>query len=340
MACPPPRIRLSLLLVLSLLWVVAAAVPALAADRPLAAVSMGDSVASGEAAGDYDPATNQPGNYCHRSANAEIHRTAVPGVERTINLACSGATTANVRLGGESRYGEAPQAEQLRAVAADYTVKLVLVSVGANDIGFSDLVRDCVTAFVPELPDCQLKWDPLIDQRSNDAVPGIVAALNDIRSVMRDAGYADADWQLVLQGYASPVPARMRPLGWWGQFGSGCPVDATAMNWAHETVLPRFSRMSREAADAAGARYMELAGAFDGHEVCAEGATAETEWARGLFVDPAQVPAGLGFNLVQQSMHPNALGHGQIGGCLTEFAARGETWTSCRIGSDGNLHPA
>jgi lysophospholipase L1-like esterase len=66
-------------------------------DRPTAIVSLGDSAISGEGAGNYEPGTRgENGNWCHRSANALVHRTTV--ANRTINLACSGADSANVSL--------------------------------------------------------------------------------------------------------------------------------------------------------------------------------------------------------------------------------------------------
>jgi lysophospholipase L1-like esterase len=319
------------------LLVLVPGVPAVADTKPTAAVALGDSFIGGEAAGSYEPGSNRPGNYCQRSTVSEIHRTAIPGIQRTINLACSGATIANVLLGGESRYGEAPQAEQLRAVASRYDVRLVVLNVGANDIGFTDAVIDCITAFVGGA-DCEPKWTPLIAARSAAARPRIGQALRDIFTVMREAGYADDDWLLALQGYSSPVPARMRPLSWYGQIVAGCPVEPAAMVWAHDQMIEEFSAMTRGAAADVGVRYLELKGAFDGHEICAAGATAQTEWVRGTFIDLSQLPYGIGFNVVQQSMHPHHLGHAQLGRCLTEFVALAGREVRCVAGDDGNLH--
>ena len=53
----------------------AAAAPAAVDGRPTAVVTLGDSVASGEGAGDYEQGTRgEGGNWCHRSQNALIHR--------------------------------------------------------------------------------------------------------------------------------------------------------------------------------------------------------------------------------------------------------------------------
>jgi lysophospholipase L1-like esterase len=341
MAAPAPSPRRAVASLLVLVAVVLTAVgaqPASAAAKPTAVVAMGDSFISGEAAGDYEPASNRPGNYCHRSRRALIHQTSIPGIGRTVNLACSGAATDNVKLGGEARYGEAPQAEQLRAVARDHDVRLVLLNVGANDIGFANALRACIVAFVPGFPDCQDQLAPTIRERSQAAIPRIVENLRDIRAVMREAGYADGAYQLAVMGYAAPVPARMRRLSWLGQVRAGCPLDRAAMTWAHDWAIERFSAMTATAAAQAGVRYLELKGAFNGHEVCAAGATARTEWVRGTFVDPAQLPYGVGMNVVQQSMHPHHLGHAQMGRCVTEFFSLPGREARCAIGADGNLH--
>jgi hypothetical protein len=102
--------------------------------------------------------------------------------------------------------------------------------------------------------------------------------------------------------------------------------------------MARFSEMTSTAAAQAGVRYLELNGAFDGHEVCAEGATTDTEWVRGTFVDPAQLPHGIGVNVVQQSLHPHHVGHAQMARCVTEFYAMPAREARCAAGSDGNLH--
>ncbi|NEE51067.1 hypothetical protein G3M55_41490, partial [Streptomyces sp. SID8455] len=64
------------------------------AERPLAErktglISLGDSEISGEGVGTYDPGTNGPDNWCHRSPEAAIHRTGI-AADVTYNVSCSG----------------------------------------------------------------------------------------------------------------------------------------------------------------------------------------------------------------------------------------------------------
>ena len=67
------------------------------------------------------------------------------------------------------------------------------------------------------------------------------------------------------------------------------------------------------------------------------------EWQRRITVDPeALVHGGLdaiGIHLArQQSFHPNADGHAQLGRCVTEFVRGGTTTARCLQGTDGYLH--
>ena len=61
-------------------------------------MALGDSAASGEGAGDYAPGTRgEGGDWCHRSPHAYIHAARLAPV--AIDLACSGADTADVEAG-------------------------------------------------------------------------------------------------------------------------------------------------------------------------------------------------------------------------------------------------
>jgi hypothetical protein len=43
---------------------------------------------------------------------------------------------------------------------------------------------------------------------------------------------------------------------------------------------------------------------------------------------------------LQESFHPNALGHAQFGSCLGEFLNTPDRAAACLAGADGNLHAA
>ncbi|HEV7825757.1 MAG TPA: GDSL-type esterase/lipase family protein [Mycobacteriales bacterium] len=315
---------------------VVAAAPAQAAPPagPSAIVALGDSVASGEAAGAYEAGTDQAGNFCHRSARAYIRVTPI-AVDRRYNLACSGATTANVALNGTARYGEAPQVQRLAAIAARTRVRLVTLTVGANDIGFADLVLDCVRAYFLLAPRCQDTWASRFPARLAATAPRIRANLADIRTVMRGAGYADSDYQLVLQSYSSPVTEDNRYL--FTRAFEGCPHRLDDAQWTRNSVIGQFTATFGQVAAQAGVRFLDMGPALRGREVCARGIRHRAEWVRGLTIDAAQIQNGLGGNLVQQSLHPNATGHAQFGLCLASFAAQTVSDARCVRQADGTL---
>ncbi|WP_163506741.1 GDSL-type esterase/lipase family protein [Fodinicola acaciae] len=307
--------------------------PALAA-RPTAIVSMGDSYISGESAGSYDPGTNQPGNFCHRSAVSEIHRTHI-AADRQVNLACSGATTANVRLGGTPQNGEAPQADRLRTVAAQNDVKLIVLSIGGNDAGFTSIVLDCIKAYFQISSRCQDTWASKLPAALAATAPKIRQNLADIRTVMRQAGYADSSYQLVLQSYPSVVTDDNRYV--FTKIFEGCPLRNDDAKWAKLTAVAQFSSTMASVARQAGARFLDMSRAFYGREVCANGISHAQEWGSGIKIDLAQLRNGVGGQLVQQSLHPNASGHTQFANCLTSFYGMSAAAARCIRGSNGNL---
>lgn len=304
------------------------------ASRPTAIVAIGDSFAAGEGAGSYEPASDRPGNACHRSTTGQINQTAVPGVAARITIGCSGATTDNVRLGGVVRYGEAPQAEQLRTVARNYQVTSVVLTAVMNNIGFANLVIDCMRAYFLLGPRCQDSWQPKVTAALATAAPKLAQNIADIRTVMREAGYADSDYQLILQSYSSPFAADNRysitkPF-------HGCAFRDDDARWARDVAVPQIAATISKAASDAGARFLDLGPTLFGREVCARGVSHSQEWANGVFFDLTQLRNGIGEHLVQQSAHPNARGYGQMARCLTAFHAMSAAKARCVRGADGN----
>ena len=131
-------------------------------------VSLGDSVASGEGAPEL-PNPRYAGwqdTRCHRSAFAgpavAAHDIAkrYPRISVTfVSLACSGATIAKGLLGPYRGIAERrglpklePQVEQLNEIAEIREPDTVLISIGANDVGFSKVVKWC--ALVPHIKSC------------------------------------------------------------------------------------------------------------------------------------------------------------------------------------------
>lgn len=151
---------------------------------------------------------------CHRSDTAEV-RSAGPIASSLINLACSGATTKNVfraSQGGQAYRGEAPQADQLAAVAASHDVELIALSVGGNDLGFADIITTCATDYIVWYSYCHDDQQDEVDARIDGAMADVGRSVDEIRAVMTSAGYSASDYRIVLQSYPSPSPARPRTV--------------------------------------------------------------------------------------------------------------------------------
>ncbi|MEU2158321.1 GDSL-type esterase/lipase family protein [Streptomyces sp. NPDC019396] len=343
-----------------------AAAPAQASTSPsqTAVVSMGDSFISGEAGRwqgnsntqsgsrngtdrayngkSYDPTTVYGGTYssgCDRSDSAEV-LSATGIADVAINLACSGATTGNViraGSGGESLNGERPQADQLAAVAAQYRVKLIALSIGGNDLGFSDVITNCVEDYSLLYSYCYDDQGEKVDQRMDSAMAGVAKSVQEIRSVMSSAGYASGDYRVILQSAPSPIPRgseiRYAQSGWSRLTTGGCPFWDKDADWARDVFIPEYAAEVKAVAESEGVQFLDLQDMLQGREVCAkatrlatssQGPSATTsEWARFLVSGAAQ-------GTMQESFHPNYYAQRALGRCLGLIYARPTGDYACR----------
>ncbi len=302
-------------------------------------VALGDSTISGEAAGDYEAGTDGTGgDWCHRSRNASIHKTGLRSIDETINLACSGAPSAQVGLGDAKQYTEGSQASRLSALAKQKRVVAILVAVGANDDpAFSHVLDGCVQAWLDASKSaCSVTagdWQARVDRM----VPKVTKALADIRTAMADAGYQNSDYHLVLQSYAAPISPEVRPEL---RNLNGCPFREEDLRWVRATAVPKITDGVRQAARDSGARFLDVSRAGLGHEACTQ-EDPKNEWFSRLSVKWNDLSEDeRASHALQESFHPNAAGHAQFGRCLGEFLSTSDRAAACLAGSDGNLHAA
>jgi GDSL-like Lipase/Acylhydrolase family len=329
--------------------------PAKAAELT-ASVSLGDSYISGEAGrwrgnsdddngsrngtdrawtgSGYDPARVYGSSYangCDRSDVSEIH--SAPTISQVqVNLACSGATTANIfraSHGGQSFKGEAPQADQLAAVATRYRVRLIALSIGGNDLGFSDVITACVEDYVIYDSYCHTREQAAVDAKMAAAMAGVTKSIDEIRAVMTAAHYAPSDYRIVLQSYPSPIPRgrenRYPERGVSRTDTGGCPFWNVDSDWARDSLIPQISNRLAAVAAARGVQFLDLRDALQGREVCSTATRQATgteppsavtsEWARFLDFVYRQ-------GTTQESFHPDYYAQLALGRCLTLLAAR------------------
>ena len=311
--------------------------PPAAADSPTAVVALGDSAAAGDGAGGYEPGTRgEGGDWCHRSPRAYVHNTGLAA--ESVNLACSGATAANVGLGSGAHYTEGSQAARLVEVARRYRVRAVVLQIGANDeAALVGTGIACIRAFLdPSVRPCRETIGPQLPQRMAATGRAVEAAVGDVRQAMRQAGYGAGDYQLVLVSYAAPITERMVPL----PAAQGCPYSRADAAWGRTTLFPALSAELRGVAGRTGAHFLDMVRATEGREACSQRSPGQ-EWQRRITVAPeALVHGGLdafGYHLAQESFHPNAAGHAEFGRCLGAFVRSGDPSAACVPGTDGHL---
>lgn len=344
---------------------------AAAASRPSAVVAMGDSYISGEAgrwAGNsVDPLFGNDGtdracapgallcladksgvyidgtaaDGCHRSDISEV-RSARLAVDDRINIACSGAVTANIlraASGGTEQDGEAPQDDQLLPIARTHDVRMIVLSIGGNDLGFAGIVTSCFEGYLLLHGPCSPAQEPALLARAPVVTVAVERVIDDIRAVMTEAGYAPGDYRLVAQTYPSVVPRASGARYVQGdprRVVDGCPFYDADLDWARDRATVEIGDVVRAAAHARGVEVLDLHDALAGHEICARSdreatlvhrpPAARSEWGR--FVGASTIVEGD----LQEAFHPNAFAQQAFGRCLTELFVAPPGDHACRGG--------
>jgi lysophospholipase L1-like esterase len=165
--------RRARVLVLTLLAALALAAPAAAAPSY---VSLGDSFA----AGPLIPLQIPPYG-CLKSDHNYSH-LAAPSLELPLrDPSCSGAKTDH--MSEQQNVDPGPNPPQFDSLDAE--TQLVTVQIGGNDIGFSEIVRNCASATSPDGTYCQDRYVTAngdeISQRIQAAAPKVASVLQGIR---------------------------------------------------------------------------------------------------------------------------------------------------------------
>ncbi len=324
-------------------------------------VTVGDSYISGEA-GRWAGSSNASSSYadalgssayfdnasgtgeqidrCHRSKSAEAY---VGGGANGLNLACSGAKTTTY-TDGNGRFkpgldfyddgaGHLGQAKLLQQFAAAHNVKMVVVSIGGNDFNFGSIVQTCVTDFLssPTWWKDYCNDDSSVTSNFTSANvttvrARIATAYTNVRTAMRNAGYADTGWTMLVQNYPSPIPNgsgfRYSESGYSRQNTGGCGFWNADANWANATALPTINNAVTGAVGQAGitnGKTLDLSAAFNGRRLCEStvglyeekgltswtqaGAVDKTEWVNQIRTVSTCCSGSPYY--VQESLHPN-----------------------------------
>lgn len=235
-------------------------------------VSLGDSFPAGEGL----PGVTGP---CRRSPLAYPNLLA----QRTNLLpslhACSGATTDDVLERGRHPEEGRPQIEW---VAPDTDV--VTLTVGGNDVGFGRVVGACLARAMP----CS-RLDREVGTRLLGLRERLEVVTREIRRRVPDARLLVVGYPHLIADSGQVDLDRCRSLG---GSSSDSRITEEEVEWLREKGDALNAAM-RDAALGVGARYVDAAGPFAGHEAC-----TPVPWMTGLVEED-----GGG------SFHPNAAGH-------------------------------
>lgn len=388
----PRSRRVSLILVLSMTGLGLVASPAMA-DGPGSGtpyvVTVGDSYISGEA-GRWAGSSNNseaPADAlgahayhdnashtaelipkCHRSQSAEAY---IGGGVGGLNLACSGARTTT-STGDDFKpgidfyddgAGHLGQAKMLQQFAAGHNVTQVVVSIGGNDFNFASIVTSCVTDFLTSpswFPDyCKDDSSVVANFTSANvtAVRGRIAtAFQNVRTAMRNAGYGDNAWTLLVQTYPSPIPAasgfRYGQSGYTRQSVGGCGFWNSDADWANSTALNTINTTVRAAMGQSGltnTRLLELQSAFNGRRLCENTVGLYEEVGLSSWTQPTAVDKTEWINqirtvttigsdyYIQESLHPNYWAQLALRSCVRQTYTQNRGGT-CTISAPGLLN--
>lgn len=232
--------------------VIALANPASAA--PVNYVALGDSYASGLGTGSYDGSSGS----CKRGPLAYPALWAAATAPASFkSVACSGARTGDVT-------------SQANALTA--STNLVTLQVGGNDAGFTDVVTTCTFG---SDQDCVNR----VNQSKTYIANTLPGQLNSVYGTVRSKSPSA---RVVVLGYPRiyKVPGTCNV----GLSDTKRAAINSGSDALHDVISAR--------AAAAGFRYVDVRGAFTGHEIC-----SSSWWLNSLSWP------------VDESYHPNRAGH-------------------------------
>lgn len=287
-------------------------------------LALGDSYTSGEGAFDYLLGTDTDSNGCHLSRKSYplLITNRIFSVESGRSVACSGAvindlgagsTTYRGQIKGALSYQELQQTygkvNQLLAdftpgnLAQHYFVKkyqprVITVSAGGNDIGFGDILEECVTPRPGSIGNntCFSTYEDRQELRQ------LIDKTGTRLTALYEELHQDSPESII---YAVGYPQIADDTG---NCGLNVHLNKSELGFASE-LIATMNNQIHKAAQEGGAMYLDIGQALNGHRLC------ESTFA-GIAMNG--VTAGkdgkvLGLPLFgKESFHPNALGQALI----------------------------
>ncbi|MET9504311.1 SGNH/GDSL hydrolase family protein [Streptomyces sp. NPDC006622] len=235
-------------------------------------VALGDSYAAGTG---LSPQTDAA---CKRSAGSYpswIAQTYKPAVFKDVT--CSGATTRSLWN------KEGSSAPQVNALSKD--TDLVTVTLGGNDLGFSNVLTTCVLAGLTTREGTPCRDELLRSGKNLDA--DFAKLSTRVPDMLTDIKQRSPKARVVVVGYPNLFPADGSTCG------SSVPLAKGDVTWLNQ-VTNRLNLLLETAAYLKQAEFVDTSSVFRGKDMCRP---ASEQWINPLL---PQTPG---------SAHPNAVGH-------------------------------
>lgn len=285
-------------------------------------LGLGDSYSSGEGAFDYLAGTDTADDMCHLSVHSYplLLTHDLFGTAGGHSVACSGAEINDVGSASPGYRGQVrgvvdleqlqtTQSALLNSIMTDYSPGYVAqqrfvqqyqpavttVSVGGNDIGFGDILQKCVAPHIglhPSNNTCYNSYEDRLEVTNliDRTVPRWTALYEKIVSEAPGT-------QLYVIGYPQIADDK-------GNCALNVHLNASELAFSEE-LIDYLNTTIKQAAVAAGARYVDISQALAGHRLC-EAASYDVA-VNGLTAGSDAGPFGLKI-FGRESYHPNALG--------------------------------
>jgi lysophospholipase L1-like esterase len=227
----------------------AAFVAFVGAARGATYVALGDSYTAGPLI------PNQVPPYGCLKSDHNFPNLAAPAIGLPLrDISCSGAETEDMTAPQEVEF-DGPNPPQFSALDAGTAV--VSVTIGGNDIGFSEIAESCVTAN-PFATPCQDKYNSggqdVIAERISETAPKVAAVLRGIRQRSPDA-------RVFVLNYAAIFPET--GFGCWPQM----PIGYGDVPYLRAKQKQLNAMIARQAAKKS-ATLVDWYGASVGHDAC------------------------------------------------------------------------
>jgi lysophospholipase L1-like esterase len=217
-------------------------------------IALGDSVAAGVGL-----KNDSDSSACNRTNQAYSHQVAASFNYALTNIACSGATVPAGILGGQN-VNELLVSPQLQQLFSRAKPKLISMTIGANDIGWTSIITKCYTGV------CGSDSDSASVQ-ANLAV--VSANLKSTFSQIQ-SHYGPSSPMVIVTGYHQVFPQTV---------ATGCTdltgIDAGELNWGRQVQADINTTIKDAASGYIFVRYVPID--FTGHELC-----TTDSWVQGL----------------------------------------------------------